>query len=77
MSFHSRSMWMEGKMYCGLKGHIHSKTQGLVIWGSREKLHWCLGDLVSDLSWSCMASLLHPLLASLLDALVPPGKWRP
>ena len=24
-------------MYCGLKGHIHSKTQGLVIWGSRGK----------------------------------------
>ena len=45
--------------------------------GSREKLHGSPGDLVSDHCWSCMASLLHPLLASLPDALLPPVEWRP
>ena len=45
--------------------------------GQQRKTASVPGDLVSDRCWSCMASLLHPLLASLLDALVPPGKWRP
>ena len=70
---------------CGWRGNvlwinavcIHAKVPCLVIWGSREKRHQCPGDLVSDLSWSCTASLLYPLLVSLLDALVPPGKQRP
>ena len=66
-----------GGMYCGLKGSQFMQKHHALTWESREKLHWCPVDLGSEVCWSCTVSLLHPLLASLLDALVPPGKWRP